>query len=46
MYIVIIVAIISIACIFLVKMFMKDKNHDLEIQAGKFIISITKHDKE
>lgn len=38
------VIVIAISSIMLVKIFTKDSKHDLEIQAGKFRLSIKKHD--
>lgn len=38
------VIVITISSIILVKVFTKDSKHDLEIQAGKFRLSIKKHD--
>lgn len=38
------VAIISICCVIVIKVFLKDERHDLEISAGKFHFSIKKHD--
>ena len=44
MIFVILLLLVSLA---IVKMFMKDKNHDLEIQIGHlFKLSIKKHDKK
>ena len=37
---------ISICCITVIKIFSKDSKHDLEIQAGKFRLSIKKHDRK
>ena len=36
--------VISISCVLTIKVFTKDSKHDLEIQAGKFRLSIKKHD--
>lgn len=38
------VIVIAISSVILVKVFTKDSKHDLEIQAGKFRLSIKKHD--
>ncbi len=46
MYICISVIVIAIFSTAIVKMFIKDNKHDLEIQAGKFKLLIKKHDKE
>lgn len=46
MYLFLSVIIIAVFCVICIKMFMKDHEHDLEIQAGKFKFSIKKHDKE
>lgn len=40
------VIVISICCIIVIKIFSKDSKHDLEIRAGKFRLSIKKHDKK
>ena len=37
------VIVIAISSVVLVKVFTKDSIHDLEIQAGKFRLSIKKH---
>jgi hypothetical protein len=46
MYMFLSVLVIAIFCMITIKMFMKDSNHDLKIQAGKFKFSIKKHDNE
>lgn len=38
------VIVISICCVITIKIFTKDGKHDLEIQAGKFRLSIKKHE--
>ena len=40
------VIVISLCCLLAIKIFTKDSKHDLEIQAGKFRLSIKKHDKK
>lgn len=39
-----IVVVVALSCVITVKAFTKDNKHDLEIQAGKFRLSIKKHD--
>lgn len=47
MYLMVIMIAVLTTCLLLVKMFIKDKTHDLSVKIGKFLeISITKHDKE
>lgn len=46
MYAISIVIAILIFCIIIIRMFMKDSKHDLEINFGKFKFSMKKHDKE
>lgn len=46
MYIFLSVIVIAVFCTIIIKIFMKDDEHDLEIKAGKFEFSIKKHDKE
>lgn len=46
MYIFLSVVVMAVFCIIIVKIFIKDNKHDLNIQAGKFKFSIKKHDKE
>lgn len=46
MYVFLLILLISIFCTIIIKMFMKDNKHDLEIQIGKFKFSMKKHDKE
>lgn len=46
MYIFLSVVVMAVFCIIIVKIFIKDNKHDLDIQAGKFKFSIKKHDKE
>lgn len=46
MYIFLLVMTISVSCMIIIRMFMKDNEHDLEIKAGRFKLSIKKHDKE
>lgn len=38
------VIVIAICCVITILVFTKDSKHDLEIQAGKFRLSIKKHD--
>lgn len=46
MYLILSIIIISMFCTIIIKIFMKDNKHDLEIQIGKFKFSMKKHDKE
>ena len=38
------VIVISICCVITIKIFTADSNHDLEVQAGNFRLTIRKHD--
>lgn len=40
----IVVIVISICCVIAIKIFTADNTHDLEVQAGKFRLTIKKHD--
>ncbi len=44
MYIFLSILSICVLCVYIVKLFMEDKKHDLIIRIGKFVISIKKHD--
>ena len=46
MYIFLSVIVIAIFSTIIIRMFMKDHEHDLIIQAGKFMFSIKRHDNE
>lgn len=45
MYALLTIVIIAICCVVIIRFFISDNKHDLEIQAGKFKFSIKKHDK-
>lgn len=45
MYLFLSIIIISMFCTIIIKMFMKDNKHDLEIQIGIFKFSMKKHEK-
>ncbi len=45
MYALLSIVIIAVCCVMIIRFFINDNKHDLEIQAGKFKISIKKHDK-
>lgn len=46
MYVFLTIVAICVFFAIIVRMFMKDKIHDLEIQIGKNKFSMKKHDKE
>lgn len=45
MYTLIAITILVICCVVIIKLFINDDKHDLEIYIGKFKFSIKKHDK-
>lgn len=46
MYIFLSLLVLCVFLIIIIKMFMQDKYHDLEIVFGKYKFSMKKHDKE